>query len=94
MVDRAVVATHPDVEVGIRWLDAEEMRAWVGLIELSARLVTLGDGELCHRYGITGRDYELLHHPPGQSPASCPPGRVAPCWSDRRPTREIGCYKR
>jgi DNA-binding MarR family transcriptional regulator len=62
MVERAVAATHPDVEVGVPWLDAEEMQAWVGLIKLSARLVALGDGELRHLYGITGRDYELLHH--------------------------------
>jgi DNA-binding MarR family transcriptional regulator len=44
------------------WLDPEELAAWVGLIKLSARLVALFDGELRRAYGITGRDYELLHH--------------------------------
>lgn len=44
------------------WLDAEEMRAWLGLVKLSARVVSLTDGELRRTHGITGRDYELLHH--------------------------------
>lgn len=44
------------------WLAPDELAAWVGLIKLSARLVALSDGELRRRHGITGRDYELLHH--------------------------------
>jgi DNA-binding MarR family transcriptional regulator len=49
-------------ETPVAWLDDDEMRAWVGLIRLSARLVGLADGELRRAHGITGRDYELLHH--------------------------------
>lgn len=44
------------------WLDERELAAWVGLIKLSSRLVTLSDGALRRDQGITGRDYELLHH--------------------------------
>lgn len=44
------------------WLAPDELAAWVGLIKLSARIVSLSDGELRRRHGITGRDYELLHH--------------------------------
>ena len=44
------------------WLTVVELRAWVGLIKLSARVVALTDGELRRHHGITGRDYELLHH--------------------------------
>lgn len=44
------------------WLDPDELAAWVGLIKLSAKIVALTDGELRRRHGITGRDYELLHH--------------------------------
>lgn len=44
------------------WLSPAELGAWVGLIKLSSRLVALSDGELHRRHGITGRDYELLHH--------------------------------
>lgn len=44
------------------WLDHEELDAWVNLIKLSSRIVTLSDGELRRTRAITGRDYELLHH--------------------------------
>lgn len=44
------------------WLDERELHAWVELIKLSARLVTLSDGALRRDHAITGRDYELLHH--------------------------------
>jgi DNA-binding MarR family transcriptional regulator len=44
------------------WLDAEELTAWVNLIKLASRLVSLSDGELRRTRSITGRDYELLHH--------------------------------
>jgi DNA-binding MarR family transcriptional regulator len=46
----------------VAWLDETEMAAWVGLIKLASRIVTLSDGELRRTRGITGRDYELLHH--------------------------------
>lgn len=44
------------------WLDPAELAAWVGLIKVAALIVGLSDGELRRRHGITGRDYELLHH--------------------------------
>ena len=44
------------------WLEPHELAAWVGLIKVSGRIVALADGELRRRHGITGRDYELLHH--------------------------------
>lgn len=44
------------------WLDETEFAAWVGLIKLAGRLVSIADGELHRRHGVTGRDYELLHH--------------------------------
>lgn len=46
----------------VPWLDPDEMSAWVNLIKLSARIVTLSDSELRRTSAITGRDYELLHH--------------------------------
>jgi DNA-binding MarR family transcriptional regulator len=52
---------HPD------WLAPDELAAWVGLITLSARIVSMTDGELRRRHGITGRDYELLHHLSGDT---------------------------
>lgn len=45
----------------VPWLDDDELRAWVGLIRLSARLVALSDGELRRHHAVSGRDYELLH---------------------------------
>lgn len=45
-----------------RWLSAGELDAWIGLIKLAARIVALSDGQLRRDHGITGRDYELLHH--------------------------------
>jgi len=44
------------------WLEPEELTAWVNLIKLASRLVSLSDGELRRTRSITGRDYELLHH--------------------------------
>lgn len=44
------------------WLDDRELAAWVGLIKLASRIVTLSDGALRRDHGISGRDYELLHH--------------------------------
>ena len=44
------------------WLDPEEMAAWVNLIKLASRIVTLSDTELRRTRAIAGRDYELLHH--------------------------------
>ena len=46
----------------VPWLDDAELDAWVQLIRLAARIVALSDGELRRHHGITGRDYELLHH--------------------------------
>jgi DNA-binding MarR family transcriptional regulator len=46
----------------IPWLGPHELAAWIGLIRLSARIVALSDGELRRHHGVTGRDYELLHH--------------------------------
>jgi DNA-binding MarR family transcriptional regulator len=46
----------------VPWLDPDEMSAWVNLIKLASRIVTLSDGELRRTRSITGRDYELLHH--------------------------------
>lgn len=46
----------------VRWLDPEEMSAWVNLIKLASRITTLSDGELRRTRAITGRDYEMLHH--------------------------------
>lgn len=46
----------------VPWLDAQESAAWVSLITLADRIVALSDGELRRRHGVTGRDYELLHH--------------------------------
>ncbi len=46
----------------VAWLDPGELAAWIGLIKLAGRIVSLSDGELRRRHGITGRDYELLHH--------------------------------
>jgi hypothetical protein len=48
-----------------RRLDPDESSAWVNLIKLAARIVTLSDGELRRTRAITGRDYELSttsHH--------------------------------
>jgi DNA-binding MarR family transcriptional regulator len=44
------------------WLDHDELAAWVNLIKLASRIVTLTDGEFRRTRSITGRDYELLHH--------------------------------
>ncbi|MFN0091451.1 MAG: MarR family winged helix-turn-helix transcriptional regulator [Acidimicrobiales bacterium] len=44
------------------WLDDNELAAWVNLIKLSARIITLSDNALRRHDGITGRDYEMLHH--------------------------------
>jgi DNA-binding MarR family transcriptional regulator len=46
----------------VPWLEENELTAWVDLIRLSARLVSLSDGALRRDHGLTGRDYELLHH--------------------------------
>jgi DNA-binding MarR family transcriptional regulator len=46
----------------VSWLDPVEMSAWVNLIKLASRIVTLSDVELRRTSAITGRDYELLHH--------------------------------
>jgi DNA-binding MarR family transcriptional regulator len=46
----------------VPWLDPDEMSAWVNLIKMASRIVTLSDGELRRTRAITGRDYELLHH--------------------------------
>jgi DNA-binding MarR family transcriptional regulator len=55
--NRGVVRT-----VDVPWLDEGELSAWIGLIKLSARIVALSDAALRREHGITGRDYELLHH--------------------------------
>jgi DNA-binding MarR family transcriptional regulator len=44
------------------WLDDDELAAWINLIKLASRIVTLSDGDLRRTSAITGRDYELLHH--------------------------------
>ena len=43
-------------------LDDREFAAWTGLIRLSSRMVALVDVEMRRDHGITGKDYELLHH--------------------------------
>lgn len=43
-------------------LDPGQLTAWIALIKLSATIVGLADGELRRNHGITGADYELLHH--------------------------------
>lgn len=43
-------------------LDARQLTAWIALIKLSATIVARADGELRRNHGITGADYELLHH--------------------------------
>jgi DNA-binding MarR family transcriptional regulator len=50
----------------VEWLTPDELAAWVGLIKLSSRLVALSDSGLRRDAGITGRDYELLHHLSGE----------------------------
>ncbi len=50
------------VSENVAWLDDDEMAAWVSLIKLASRIVTLSDGELRRTRAITGRDYELMHH--------------------------------
>jgi DNA-binding MarR family transcriptional regulator len=50
------------VSSDVPWLDQDEMSAWVNLIKLASRIVTLSDGELRRTRSIAGRDYELLHH--------------------------------
>lgn len=52
---------HP-ADIDTVWLDGNEAAAWTNLIKLSARIVALSDGALRRHSGITGRDYELLHH--------------------------------
>jgi DNA-binding MarR family transcriptional regulator len=52
----------PPVTEPTPWLAPDELQAWIGLIRLSARIVALSDGELRRQHGVTGRDYELLHH--------------------------------
>ena len=46
----------------VAWLDEDELDAWMNLIKLASRIVTLSDTELRRTRSITGRDYELLHH--------------------------------
>lgn len=46
----------------VEWLDPVELAAWVALIKTASLIVGLSDAELRRRHGITGRDYELLHH--------------------------------
>lgn|GEM_PF-888842 len=58
--DERVAALEDERDVA--WLDADELAAWVHLIKLSSRLVTLSDAELRRTSAITGKDYELLHH--------------------------------
>ena len=43
-------------------LDPGELSAWIALIKLASTIVGLADGELRRNHGITGADYELLHH--------------------------------
>ena len=52
---------------GARWLDDRELAAWSGLIRLSSRMVGLVDVEMRRDHGITGKDYELLHHLSGST---------------------------
>ncbi|MFN0029545.1 MAG: MarR family winged helix-turn-helix transcriptional regulator [Acidimicrobiales bacterium] len=51
----------------VPWLDKNELTAWIGLIRLSSRLVSLSDGALRREHGLTGRDYELLHNLSGSA---------------------------
>lgn len=46
----------------VAWLEPAELEAWVGFIRVAARVVALADASLHRAHGITGRDYELLHH--------------------------------
>jgi DNA-binding MarR family transcriptional regulator len=43
-----------------RWLTAEEMRAWRGLLDTSRLLFEQVNRELSRRSGISGADYEVL----------------------------------
>ncbi|MEZ5408267.1 MAG: winged helix DNA-binding protein [Acidimicrobiales bacterium] len=43
-------------------LDPGQLAAWIALIKLAAAIVARADGELRRNHGITGSDYELLHH--------------------------------
>jgi DNA-binding MarR family transcriptional regulator len=38
----------------VDWLDPDEMTAWINLIKLASRIITLSDGELRRTSGITG----------------------------------------
>ncbi len=54
-------------KTGARWLNDRELAAWTGLIRLSSRMVGLVDVEMRRDHGITGKDYELLHHLSGST---------------------------
>jgi DNA-binding MarR family transcriptional regulator len=43
-----------------RWLDAQERRAWVGLLQLTGRLQAELNRQLVAGHGISLADYELL----------------------------------
>lgn len=43
-------------------LSADELAAWIAFVKAAATVVGLADGELRRRHGVTGSDYELLHH--------------------------------
>jgi DNA-binding MarR family transcriptional regulator len=49
--------TNPDVA----WLDDEEKRAWLALLEVGTGLFELLDRDLKAMAGITLEDYEILH---------------------------------
>jgi DNA-binding MarR family transcriptional regulator len=47
-------------EQPVEWLDEEEMRAWRGLVEVSADVHASLEAELMEAFGFTGGDYAVL----------------------------------
>lgn len=51
----------PEPTGGVRWLDDEEKRAWLALLEVSTGLFELLDRDLKGLAELTLEDYEILH---------------------------------
>ncbi len=45
-----------------RWLDQQEMATWLPYVKNAARVLAVLDRDLRRRHGISGSDYEVLHH--------------------------------
>ena len=52
---------HPQAPDGVEWLDEDEKRAWLALLEVSSGLFELLDRDLKAIAGLTLEDYEILH---------------------------------